>query len=565
MGKKSKRNNKNNGGPVRKGRIAAVPTAPATPPANFFVTVTRFMDAHNFYQVLKLESKYRHLDSFSFDPFEDLEILHAFGAANNASPHDEACFNRAIHYYEKAKERIEDAYANAIDQYQHRIIMIKRITMIKITIGMNLPQLYAGRDMEKTISSYRWLLANCSRSEVTAQYVIQLSNHFNRCEKFEYAMEVLEGSLHMVKTFEEEYQAEILLITAYIGCGEFLKAKAAYEKRRSSNRRVLNFVLQSGRIEEGLRNYETAIDRYREDVNAVKDALQKHGNVLPKEENVNLSGTRVAYSLGFATSLLRHSTDNAVEAFAIFQVELDRCVESSDDRELILFRTGIEYRNLNKWDQSIETLQQLCLSVSRPDRPESTMLYQANEAIAQTYLERYCTDTTLDIDQRTQNLSHAADHSMIVRHVVAEDKVSTEMHLIDAQLFYFNDDKQQAFHHLELYLDARVAECKHSCYTCEQRVRHGSVPFSCASCQVASYCDRKHQKMTWKKERICHKVLCPLLGYWRVARKKHKKRKGLTNEDRCEYEGLVEAFFESICPHVKTSTSSYVDGLIFVD
>ena len=82
---------------------------------------------------------------------------------------------------------------------------------------------------------------------------------------------------------------------------------------------------------------------------------------------------------------------------------------------------------------------------------------------------------------------------------------------------------------------------------------------------MASYCDRKHQKMTWKKERICHKVLCPLLGYWRVARKKHKKRKGLTNEDRCEYEGLVEAFFESICPHVKTSTSSYVDGLIFVD
>ena len=204
--------------------------------------------------------------------------------------------------------------------------------------------------------------------------------------------------------------------------------------------------------------HDTAIDHYRE-----------------MQEYPSLSETRVANSLGLATSLLKHSTDNEAEAFAIFQLEINHCGASSDDRELILFRMGIEYRHLNKWDQSIEVLHQLCLSASRP---ESTMTPQANEAMAQTYLERYCTDTTLDIDQRTQNLSHAADHSMIVRHVVAEDKVSTEMHLIDAQLFYFNDDKQQAFHHLELYLDARVAECKHSCYTCEQRVRHGSVPFS---------------------------------------------------------------------------------------
>jgi hypothetical protein len=174
--------------------------------------------------------------------------------------------------------------------------------------------------------------------------------------------------------------------------------------------------------------------------------------------------------------------------------------------------------------------------------------------MAQTYLERYYTDTTLDIDQRSKYLCHAADHAAMVK--VAEDKFSSEMHLIDAQLYYFEGNKEQAYLHLELYLDVFFVECKLTCYTCKQRVRTGSVPFSCASCRVASYCDRKHQKMTWKKERICHKVLCPLLGYWRVARKKHKKRKVLTNENRREYETLVEAFFESICPHVKTSTSS---------
>ena len=98
----------------------------------------------------------------------------------------------------------------------------------------------------------------------------------------------------------------------------------------------------------------------------------------------------------------------------------------------------------------------------------------------------------------------------------------------------------------------RLAESKLTFYTCEQRVRHGSVPFSCASCRVASYCDRKHQKMIWKNKRSYHKVLCPLLGYWRIARKAEKKGKGLTNE---KYERAFETFFESILPR----------GLICVD
>jgi hypothetical protein len=104
------------------------------------------------------------------------------------------------------------------------------------------------------------------------------------------------------------------------------------------------------------------------------------------------------------------------------------------------------------------------------------MLLQANEGTAQTYLEQYCTFTTLDVDHRTQILCHATYHSNQV-----DEVTTTEMHLTQAQLFYFNGDKQQAYRHLELYLDASLTECKLTCYSCEQRVRHGSVPFSCAS------------------------------------------------------------------------------------
>jgi len=226
---------------------------------------------------------------------------------------------------------------------------------------------------------------------------------------------------------------------------------------------------------------------------------------------------------------------------------------------MIRIDMGTGYRKIKKWDQSIEALHQLCLSSSTC--PDGTMLSQATGAMAQTYLEQYCTDTTLTIDQRTETLCQAKIYSLQV------DGVSTEMHLTQAQLNYVNGDRHEAYRHLELYLDARLTGCKLSCYSCKQRVRHGSVPFSCASCLVASYCGRKHQKLTWKNERICHKVLYPLFGYWRMAKKGKKRREsnGKGSEDRCEYVRVFETFFESICPHVKTCVPSYYDGLTFVN
>ena len=89
------------------------------------------------------------------------------------------------------------------------------------------------------------------------------------------------------------------------------------------------------------------------------------------------------------------------------------------------------------------------------------------------------------------------------------DEVTPGKRLIHSQLFYFNGDKQQAYKQLVLYLDARLIDCKLKCYTCEQRTRHGSVPFSCECCRVASYCGRKHQKLTWKNECVC---CVPCLG-----------------------------------------------------
>ena len=380
MGKKSSRNNKNNGGPLRKGLAQVVPTTTYNiADSTIYETVTRLMDARNYEEILRVESKYRHLDhTFSDDPVIDAYVLTAFGRANfMSSKRDDISWERGIHYYERAKERI-DAHAGGHRQAHESI---------KPGIGKNLAVLYSKHPdtMEKAISSHRWwFLANCCRQQVTADYLINLSNNFNKYKKFEYTIEVLEGSMDIMETLKDEDQAVIHLIAAYIGCGEFLKAKTANKERRSNH---WTTRLQSGRIEKGMCNYEAAIAHFRKAV----DGLQKQGY------DDSLNGTRVSCSVGLANNLLQHSADNEAEAFAIFQEELDRCVDPLC-REEIIIQMGTEYRKFNKWDQSIDALHQLCLSSTRP--PHGTMLPQANEAMAQTYLEQYCTDTTLDIDQR---------------------------------------------------------------------------------------------------------------------------------------------------------------------
>jgi hypothetical protein len=191
-----------NGGQLPRRRLTSVPLlaqaalAPAAPapaaPAYIADTIFRLLEGEKYDEILKLELEYCHLGTFSDDPAKDALVLYAFGTAHHdPMSKDEICLNRAIHKFERAKERIEDANAN--DQHQSQ----KSVKSLKSKAF-----LYSeGRsDMEKTISSHRWLVQNCNRHEVPANYVIHLSHNFNRFDKFEYTIEVLEESMHMLDT-----------------------------------------------------------------------------------------------------------------------------------------------------------------------------------------------------------------------------------------------------------------------------------------------------------------------------------------------------------------------------
>ena len=159
-----------------------------------------------------------------------------------------------------------------------------------------------------------------------------------------------------------------------------------------------------------------------------------------------VSEQRVRDSLKLGQALLRRSKGNEVEAFEIFQTEMNdffgaRSQTSVDiEIEEILLCMGVESIRLKKWSQSIEYLETV-IAVRESD----TMQSQVYKAMAETYLEQYCTDTTLDADQPTQILQLATAYAQSV------GEVTTDMHIIRAQLFYVNDgDKHHAYQQLEL-------------------------------------------------------------------------------------------------------------------
>jgi len=129
----------------------------------------RLTDANKVDEILKVESKYSHLNTFSDDPDKDAYVLYAFGSAifDSGSKDDEIRLDHVIDYFERAKERVEDS--NACDRRDRR----EAQKSFKVGIETYLVGLYSdGRDMEKAIYSHRWLLENCSRHEVKAIYVI---------------------------------------------------------------------------------------------------------------------------------------------------------------------------------------------------------------------------------------------------------------------------------------------------------------------------------------------------------------------------------------------------------
>ena len=81
---------------------------------------------------------------------------------------------------------------------------------------------------------------------------------------------------------------------------------------------------------------------------------------------------------------------------------------------------------------------------------------------------------------------------------------------------YFLGDSEKAHLMLNEYLEPTVKLGPSTCQSYSQIYEEEDVHMEkCSVCKVARYCSLAHSVQAWKKGRLCHNVLCPLLKRWR--------------------------------------------------
>lgn len=148
---------------------------------------------------------------------ENVLILHTFGSGLLK----EGNKKRSMHHYQKAM----DIMNSNPDEKFH-----SQVSELKHSLGMNMARYYSScKDADKTITIHRWFLRNCNRDTVVINYILCLGRNFTNCYEHEYAIEVLEGFVDMLETFEMSDQVIFLncLIVSYAHRGELIKATAA--------------------------------------------------------------------------------------------------------------------------------------------------------------------------------------------------------------------------------------------------------------------------------------------------------------------------------------------------
>jgi len=211
---------------------------------------------------------------------------------------------------------------------------------------------------------------------------------------------------------------------------------------------------------------------------------------------------------------------------------------NASDIMRVFLKLGQAYTTIEAWDDAIASLEE---SMSIADSIEDERLaYQLKAAAMQdlgnTYLEKYesLPERNDELIRKALFFSEAAFNLQ-----KSNGGVNDALLLDLAQEHYFLGESKKAHAALKKYLEATVKQGPSHCQTCHQICAKDAHMEKCSVCKVARYCSRDHSIQAWKKGRLCHKVVCPLLKRWR----KITDGKDATTE-LCEE--LFNDFFERV-------------------
>ena len=201
-------------------------------------------------------------------------------------------------------------------------------------------------------------------------------------------------------------------------------------------------------------------------------------------------------------------------------------------------------RHIEAWDDAIKALNSsISVAENIEDKRDSCRSHgQSCQVMGQTYLEQYCTADALVASPQQKALSYSIN-------AIKLDYI--KLVTLDLAQKYFLLDEMDDEHCLNTYMDTTMKRGPSLCQACHQSCEKDGSMAKCSGCKVARYCSRAHQEQAWKRSRVYHKVLCPLLNGWGRMKDKEKD-----DDESCRT--LCSNFFDSIVVSGPAKTSSDV-------
>jgi len=548
MGKKSRRPNRNKSKDIP----AAASTAVADPrqvissPADDVATFKQMLDSQDWAGILELESKIsaiantRENDNPKYAGCINFNLGHAHFKLGREGGR-EGGFEQATLYYGKAVELAKKAGDNStltkgmgcltecylmtgtalkkmgreggIEQaslyFKKAVELAKKAgNNVLLTLGVGcLSACYVEMSrVDEAMDLYKSLCDEIGKESLDANAILEFAEILRVNYETSRALTILENHLEVIDRSwgkQEQCRAYGMMAEIYCTKNDFTKSNVYFERQLSIAKDTKNVELEAEALHGLGHNY---------------GCMGDHDNAMAYlEQALLIESERGDHKIGmtycFMGEVLVAQEGREKEAILMLQKCVGLFEEGNQSKTLmgVFIKLGQAYKQIKAWDEAIASLEKsISISDSIEDERRCNQLkVAAMRCMGNTYLEKYesLPERNDEVIRKALFWSEAAFEGREIENLA--------LFLDMAQEHYFLGDTEKAHLMLKEYLDGSLELGAAQCQTCGQICEKDAHMEKCSVCKVARYCSQAHSIQAWKKGRLCHKVLCPLLKRWR--------------------------------------------------
>jgi len=407
--------------------------------------------------------------------------------------------------------------------------------------------------IQEAMDLHKSLVADIGKERLDPDCILAFAYNLNDSNFYSHSLGVLQEHVDVIEsTWDKDRQGKAYGMIADNHCGmyDYNTSNVYYERQLSIAKEIKDLTLEAEALHGlgGNHGHLGDYDKAMEYLDQGLVPLSELGDIFEQG--------RVYYVMGDVLLAQGGREKEAIEMLQKAYGILETC-NHPDGLSQILCQLGEAFRGIEAWDDSITALE-ASISIAASIEYE---LYrnennrEAYQVLGHTYLEQYYSDESLFAvpESREKVIRKASLCSQEAINLRREDDLSKPSLYLDpgiyldlAQEHYFLDDMEKAQAMLKKYLDLTVDAGSSHCQTCHQSCAKDETMMVCVGCHVVRYCNQGHQRQAWKKGRLYHKVMCPLLRRWR------RVQKGTYSNDSCN--AIFNDFFESIVVDLPVAT-----------